>query len=97
MSIPTASCSADCSDCPIEAPSRRPAGPYSGGRFAAVSVAYFLGPLATTVGGAILAGPDQTAQFLGGTVGLIGGLAAAVLLARVTAASRSECLAEVSA
>ena len=86
-SATSVACSADCSACPIEAASHRPAGAYRGGRFAAVSAAFFLGPLATAVAGAVLAGPELPAQFVGGTAGLAGGMLVAVLLARGTEAS----------
>lgn len=75
-------CSADCTACPIEAAARRPAGAYRGGRLAAVSAAFFLGPLALALAGAALAGPEQPAQFVVGAAGLVGGMIAAALLAR---------------
>lgn len=82
MTNPVTSCSSDCSDCPIEEGSRRPADAYRGPRFAAVSAAFFLGPLALAVAAAALSGPDPGTQFAGGAAGLAGGMAVAVLCAR---------------
>ena len=97
MTNPTISvgCSADCSACPIEAASHRPAGAYRGGRFAAVAAAFFLGPLALALAGAALAGPEPPAQFGGGAAGLLGGMVAAVLLARGAGASGAAGAGEV--
>jgi len=82
MTNPATSCSADCGDCPIEAASQRPADAYRGGRFAAVSAAFFLGPLALAVTAAALSGPDLGVQFAGGAAGLAAGMAVAALFAR---------------
>jgi len=82
MTNPVTSCSSDCSDCPVEAASHRPADAYRGARFAIVSAAFFLGPLTLAVAAAALSGPDHATQFAGGTVGLVGGMAVAALLAR---------------
>jgi len=95
-SATSVACSADCSACPLEAASRRPAGAYCGGRFAAVSAAFFLGPLVAALAGAALAGPELPAQFAGGTAGLVGGMVAAALLARGAGACGAEGSGEVT-
>ncbi|MFH1568377.1 MAG: hypothetical protein ABIL09_10320 [Gemmatimonadota bacterium] len=81
MPQPLSTCAADCSRCPVEG-TPPPAGTYRGGRLAAAAAAFFLGPLALAVGGAVLAGPEQTNQFAGGLAGLAAGLALAAFLAR---------------
>ena len=77
-------CAADCDQCPSQEAGSQVDGPYRGGRLAAVAAAYFLGPLALAVAGAVLAGPEQITRFLGGTAGLALGLVAAALAARYT-------------
>ena len=74
-------CGGDCSHCsigdhtPVE-------GELTGWRLGLAACGMFLGPLVLAIVGALLAGPTDTGQFLGGVTGLAVGAVAAVWTGR---------------